>query len=129
MVRDTVCIRRRNAISQATPILDFCHPGVFFGVWPRVAAAEVFRIHLEMPTPSAADISTPFEFHGRRFNRHSTNTHPPLILAHGVMNPYGVVEKLARHFERQGFDVWIYNQPGFGQEGKVTKAVQGSAGE
>ncbi len=88
-----------------------------------------------MPSSAEGVESTQFRFHGRRFNRHSNRSaesaskRPPIILAHGILNSYGVTEKLAKYFERQGFDVWVYNQPGFGQEGKVTKAVQISSGE
>lgn len=101
---------------------------ILVSFWPNTAVAQVFQIDVEMPIVSADGQLSAFRFHGRRFNRHSS-MRPPIILAHGILNSYGVTEKLARHFERQGFDVWIYNQPGFGQEGKVTKALPGSIGE
>lgn len=49
---------------------------------------------------------------------------PPIILTHGIINSDGIVEKLAQLIAREGFTVWTYNQPGFGQHGRVTKAIQ-----
>lgn len=78
------------------------------------------------------DKDSQYRFHGRRFSGQLVRTsdassRPPFILAHGILNSYGITEKLAKYLEAQGFDVWIYNQPGFGQEGKVTTKV-GSGG-
>lgn len=44
----------------------------------------------------------------------------PVIIAHGVFNSYGISEKLARILYSKGYDVWIYNQPGFGQQDNLS---------
>ena len=108
-----------NAIVMALTV------AIFVSVWPGTAVSQVFQFDAEMPSSNQDGDVSEFRFHGRRFNRHGG---PPMILAHGILNSYGVTEKLARFFEKQGFDVWIYNQPGFGQDGKVTKAIDGISG-
>ncbi|MBN8541446.1 MAG: alpha/beta fold hydrolase [Deltaproteobacteria bacterium] len=108
---------------------------ILVSVLPTAAFSQVFQVDIEMPSAAEGGAPTDFRFHGRRFNRQSAlNNEParsrqPVILAHGILNSYGITEKLARFLESQGFDVWVYNQPGFGQEGKVTKAVQSTSGD
>jgi len=118
----------RNWLILASSVL-----AILVSVWPSMATSQMFQFNAEMPASVQGAPPSEFRFHGRRFNRHSEDrsvrSPPPVILAHGILNSYGVNEKLARFFEKQGFDVWVYNQPGFGQEGKVTKATLGSVGE
>lgn len=69
-----------------------------------------------------------FRVHGQRFfpKGQVAKHNQPLIIAHGIFNSYGVTIKLAQYLQKQGYDVWVYNHPGFGQEGFITKEVGSS---
>lgn len=56
----------------------------------------------------------------------SSPTDSHVILTHGIINSDGIVQKLAEKLAREGFTVWTYNQPGFGQERRITMAMNGS---
>ncbi len=110
-------------------LLTWVSLGIAF---PHFAQSQSFDFAAEMQNSSATtEVSTEFRFYGRRFRGPESDNgqRVPVILAHGILNSYGVTEKLALYLEKQGFDVWTYNQPGFGQEGQVTKAISADRGE
>lgn len=59
----------------------------------------------------------PYKIYGERYKRTGA---PPIILAHGILNSYGILKKWAHALYLMGYDVWIYNHPGFGQTDKVS---------
>lgn len=92
------------------------------------AFAEIGTTEVEIPIqiPSSTKGTLEFNVHVRIHTPPEGLRNadlPPVILTHGIINSDGIVQKLARHLTRRGFVVWTYNQPGFGQQGRVTQTV------
>lgn len=95
-----------------------------FVFYSPASTAQKFKFEATLLGDSGLGSAQNYRFYGQRFPSSKLNsTNPSVIIAHGIFNSYGVTVKLAQYLQKHGFDVWVYNHPGFGQKGLVTKEV------